>query len=132
MLIEHNATAADDLKLGQDAEITLAVLRSPASSSKPVKMARHRLEADGGVAKERPLVDSPADADFELSSDCDPLLVAIAIDMKLRNGRKPPPRFEDDPMQLLRGSGERVAVSGYQFSDWKTAGTTAAGGSCTR
>ena len=53
--------------------------------------------------------------EFELTADVDPLLVALAIDEKLRGGRQTP-GLGDDPMMLLeRRAGGRIVVGGHHL-----------------
>ena len=55
------------------------------------------------------------DGDFLLPPDIDPMVVALAIDEKLRNRRKAA-GLGDDPMQLLeRRAGGRIVVAGHHL-----------------
>jgi hypothetical protein len=57
---------------------------------------------EGGIVPTHGRVDGQDnEQDFLLPSDVDPLLVALAIDEKLRDGQKAPPGIGDDPMRLL-------------------------------
>ena len=75
-------------------------------------MARHyRYFDEGGVVPHEGRVEDREDeGDFLLPLDVDPMAVALALDAKLRGGRKAP-GLGDDPMQLLeRRAGGRIAV----------------------
>ena len=77
------------------------------------RMARPHFEEGGTVPTEGRVVEEPIEQDFVLPPDVDPLLVALAIDEKLRNGRKSA-GFGDDPMRLLeRRAGGRIVVAGH-------------------
>ena len=53
--------------------------------------------------------------DFLIPADADPMAVALAIDKKLRDGRKAA-GLGDDPMMLLeRRAGGRVVVGGHHL-----------------
>ena len=80
-------------------------------------MARPNHFDEGGVVP--PPVhaaDQPNENEFLLPADVDPLLVALAINEKLRDGKKAPPGIGDDPMQLLeRRAGGLIVVSGHHL-----------------
>src|SRR5262249_31780721 len=68
-----------------------ALTRSPIESA--LHSARHmarpfHFEDGGTVPTEGRVVDQNDDGDFLLPFDVDPMVVALAIDEKLRNGRK--------------------------------------------
>jgi hypothetical protein len=71
-------------------------------------MAR-RLET-GGASERGRAVDTSAESEFVSPPDIDPLLVALAIEAKLRNGRKSPPALGDDPLKLLRVEVAQLAM----------------------
>lgn len=80
-------------------------------------MARHHLHfEDGGtVPHEGRVVEQNDDGDFLLPPDVDPMVVALAIDEKLRDGRKAA-GLGDDPMRLLeRRAGGRIVVAGHRL-----------------
>jgi len=61
------------------------------------------------------VVEQNEDGDFLLPPDVDPMLVALAIDEKLRDGRKAA-GLGDDPMRLLeRRAGGRIVVAGHHL-----------------
>ena len=79
------------------------------------RMARPHFEEGGTVPHEGRVVDQNEDGDFLLPSDVDPMVVALAIDEKLREGRKSA-GFGDDPMQLLeRRGGGRVVITRHHL-----------------
>jgi len=90
-----------------------SLTRSPIESA--LHSARHmarpfRFEEGGVVPHEGRVEDQNDHGDFLLPSDVDPMAVALALDAKLRGGRKAP-GLGDDPMQLLeRRAGGRIAV----------------------
>ena len=72
-------------------------------------MARPNHFDEGGVVP--PPVhaaDQPNENEFLLPADVDPLLVALAINEKLRDGKKAPPGIGDDPTTCWRS--ERVVA----------------------
>jgi hypothetical protein len=72
-------------------------------------------EEGGAVPHEGRVVDHDDDGDFLLPPDVDPMVVALAIDEKLRDGRKAA-GLGDDPMRLLeRRAGGRIAVAGHHL-----------------
>jgi hypothetical protein len=72
-------------------------------------------EEGGAVPHEGRVVDHDDDGDFLLPPDVDPMVVALAIDEKLRDGRKAA-GLGDDPMRLLeRKAGGRIAVAGHHL-----------------
>jgi hypothetical protein len=80
------------------------------------RQARRHLEVGGTVPANGRVVEEPIEQDFELPRDVDPLVVALAIDAKLRHGQKASPGIGDDPMQLLeRRAGGRVVVAGHHL-----------------
>ena len=80
------------------------------------RQARRHLEVGGTVPANGRVVEEPIEQDFELPPDVDPLVVALAIDAKLRHGQKASPGIGDDPMQLLeRRADGRVVVSGHHL-----------------
>jgi hypothetical protein len=80
------------------------------------KMTRpFHFEEGGAVPHEGRVVDHDDDGDFLLPPDVDPMVVALAIDEKLRDGRKAA-GLGDDPMRLLeRRAGGRIAVAGHHL-----------------
>ena len=80
-------------------------------------MARHHLnfEEGGGVPHEGRVADGNDQGDFLLPPDVHPTAVALAVDKKLREGRKAA-GLGDDPMQLLeRRAGGRIVVAGHHL-----------------
>ena len=78
-------------------------------------MARPHLQEGGIVPHEGRVEDRDNEQEYELPLDIDPMLVALAIDERLRDGRKVP-GLGDDPMQLLRRrAGGRVVVGGHHL-----------------
>ena len=76
-------------------------------------MARHHLhfEEGGVVPHEGRVEDQNDNGDFLLPSDLDPMVVALALDAKLRGGRTAQPGIGEDPMTVLeRRAGGRIAV----------------------
>ena len=97
----------------------LRSLTSPLTSAlhQARRMARPHLhfEEGGAVPHQGRVVEEPIEQDFMLPPDVDPILVAFAIDEKLRNGRKSA-GFGDDPMRHLeRGAGGRVVVPAFRL-----------------
>src|ERR1051326_644127 len=93
-----------------------SLTRSPIESA--LQSARHmarphfHFEEGGVVPHEGRVEDHHNEQEFELPVDVDPLLVALAIDEKLRDGQTTP-GLGDDPMMLLeRRAGGRVVVAG--------------------
>jgi hypothetical protein len=80
------------------------------------KMTRpFHFEEGGAVPHEGRVVDHDDDGDFLLPPDVDPMVVALAIDEKLRDGRKAA-GLGDDPMRLLeRRAGGRIVVAGHNL-----------------
>jgi hypothetical protein len=80
------------------------------------KMTRpFHFEEGGIVPHEGRVVEQNEDGDFLLPPDVDPMLVALAIDEKLRDGRKAA-GLVDDPMRLLeRRAGGRIVVAGHHL-----------------
>ena len=80
------------------------------------KMTRpFHFEQGGIVPHEGRVVEQNEDGDFLLPPDVDPMVVALAIDEKLRDGRKAA-GLGDDPMRLLeRRAGGRIAVAGHHL-----------------
>ena len=79
------------------------------------RMARPGFEEGGTVPTEGRIVDQNDDGDFLLPQDVDPMVVALAIDEKLRDGRKAA-GLGDDPMRLLeRRAGGRIVVAGHHL-----------------
>ena len=79
------------------------------------RMARPGFEEGGTVPTEGRIVDQNEDGDFLLPSDVDPMVVALAIDEKLRDGQKAA-GVGDNPMRLLeRRAGGRIVVSGHHL-----------------
>ena len=95
-----------------------SLTRSPIESA--LHSARHmarpfRFEEGGVVPHEGRVEDQSDDEDFLLPADLDPMVVALAIDEKLRDGRTAA-SLGDDPMRRLeRRAGGRVAVAGYHL-----------------
>jgi hypothetical protein len=82
------------------------------------RMARHyrHFEEGGTVPTEGRVEDQRKEQEYELPRDIDPMLIALAIDEKLRDGRTAQPGIGDDPMQLLeRRVGGRVVVAGHHL-----------------
>ena len=72
-------------------------------------------EEGGAVPHEGRVVDHDDDGDFLLPPDVDPMVVALAMDEKLRDGRKAA-GLGDDPMRLLeRRAGGRIVVAGHNL-----------------
>ena len=96
-----------------------SLTRSPIESA--LHSARHmarpfRFEEGGVVPHEGRVEDQNDDGDFLLPSDLDPMVVALALDAKLRGGRTTQAGIGDDPMQLLeRRVGGRVVVGGHHL-----------------
>jgi hypothetical protein len=80
------------------------------------KMTRpFHFEQGGIVPHEGRVVEQNNDSDFLLPPDVDPMLVALAIDEKLRAGRTAA-GLGDDPMRLLeRRAGGRIVVAGHNL-----------------
>lgn len=94
-----------------------ALTRSPIESVLHAarSMARPHFEEGGTVPHEGRVEDQNDECDFLLPPDIDPMLVALAIDEKLRNGRKSS-GLGDDPMRLLeRRAGGRIVVAGHHL-----------------
>ena len=80
-------------------------------------MARHHLhfEEGGTVPTEGRIAEQHNEHEFELPRDIDPMQVPLAMDEKLRDGRKVA-GLGDDPMRLLeRRAGGRIVVSGHHL-----------------
>ena len=80
-------------------------------------MARHHLhfEEGGTVPTEGRVEGQNDDGDFLLPADVDPMAIALALDEKLRGGRKSS-GLGDDPMMFLeRRAGGRVVVAGHHL-----------------
>ena len=95
-----------------------SLTRSPFDS---ILAAAHRMarplhfEEGGAVPHEGRVVEQPIEQDFVLPPDADPLLVAFAIDEKLRDGRKSA-GLGDNPMRLLeRRAGGRIVVGSHHL-----------------
>jgi hypothetical protein len=97
---------------------SLRALTSPLTAAlhEAHKMTRpFHFEEGGAVPHEGRVVDHDDDGDFLLPPDVDPMVVALAIDEKLRDGRKAA-GLGDDPMRLLeRRAGGRIAVAGHHL-----------------
>ena len=95
-----------------------SLTRSPITSAlhEARRMARPRFFEEGGVVLHEGRVEDRDDqGDFLLPPDVDPMAVALALDEKLRGGRKAS-GFGDDPMMLLeRRAGGRVLVAGHHL-----------------
>ena len=92
-----------------------SLTRSPIESA--LQSARHmarphfHFEEGGVVPHEGRVEDQNDDGDFLLPSDLDPMVVALALDAKLRGGRTAQPGIGEDPMTVLeRRAGGRIAV----------------------
>ena len=91
-----------------------SLTRSPIESA--LHSARHmarpfRFEEGGVVPHEGRVEDQNDNGDFLLPSDLDPMVVALAVDAKLRRGRTAQPGIGEDPMTVLeRRAGGRIAV----------------------
>ena len=74
-----------------------------------------RFEEGGVVPHEGRVEDRDNEQEYELPRDIGPMLVALAIDEKLRGHRRAP-GLGDDPMQLLeRRAGGRIVVAGHHL-----------------
>ena len=80
-------------------------------------MARHHLhfEEGGVVPHECRVEDQGSEQEYELPRDIDPLLVALAIDEKLSDGRKVRGLGDDPTMLLERRAGGRIVVAGHHL-----------------
>jgi hypothetical protein len=92
-----------------------SLTRSPITSAlhEARRMARphFHFEEGGVVPHEGRVEDQNDNGDFLLPSDLDPMVVALALDAKLRGGKTAQSGVGDDPMQLLeRRAGGRVVV----------------------
>jgi len=92
-----------------------SLTRSPITSAlhEARRMARpnFRFEEGGVVPHEGRVEDQNDDGDFLLPADVDPMVVALALDAKLRGGRTAQPGIGEDPMTVLeRRAGGRIAV----------------------
>jgi hypothetical protein len=73
-------------------------------------------EEGGAVPHEGRVVDQNDDGDFLLPPDVDPMLVALDIDEKLRDGQAPPAGLGHDPTIVLeRRAGGRIVVAGHHL-----------------
>ena len=96
-----------------------SLTRSPLTSAlhEARRMARpHFRFGEGGVVPHEGRVEDRDDeGDFLLPPDIDAMAVALAIDEKLRDGRKAA-GLGDDPMMLLqRRVGGRIVVAGHHL-----------------
>jgi hypothetical protein len=81
------------------------------------KMTRpFHFEEGGAVPHEGRVVDRNDDGDFLLPPDVDPMVVALAIDEKLRDGQAPRAGLGHDPTIVLeRRAGGRIVVAGHHL-----------------
>jgi len=81
------------------------------------KMTRpFHFEEGGAVPHEGRVVDQNDDDDFLLPPDVDPMVVALAINAKLRDGQVPRAGLGHDPTIVLeRRAGGRIVVSGHHL-----------------
>ena len=95
-----------------------SLTRSPITSA--LHSARHmarpfRFEEGGVVPHEGRVEDRHNEEHVLIPADVDPMAVALAVDAKLRDGRKAP-GLGDDPMQVLeRKAGGRMVVAGHHL-----------------
>ena len=93
-----------------------SLTRSPITSAlhEARRMARPHFHFEKGglvVPHEGRVEDQNDNGDFLLPSDLDPMVVALALDAKLRGGRTAEPGIGADPMTALeRRAGGRIAV----------------------
>jgi hypothetical protein len=81
------------------------------------RMARHyrHFEEGGTVPTEGRVEDQHNEQEYELPRDIDPMLVALAIDEKLREGQTAPGIGDDPTMLLERRAGGRIVVAGHHL-----------------
>jgi hypothetical protein len=81
------------------------------------RMARHyrHFEEGGTVPTEGRVEDQHNEQEYELPRDIDPMLVALAIDEKLREGQTAPGIGDDPTMPLERRAGGRIVVAGHHL-----------------
>jgi len=81
------------------------------------KMTRpFHFEEGGAVPHEGRVVEQNDDGDFLLPPDVDPMVVALAIDAKLRDGQAPRAGLGHDPTIVLeRRAGGRIVVAGHHL-----------------
>jgi len=97
-----------------------SLTRSPITSAlhEARRMARPHFHFEKGglvVPHEGRVEDHHNEQEFELPGDVDPLLVALSIDEKLRDGQTTR-GLGDDPMMLLeRRAGGRIVVGGHHL-----------------
>ena len=95
-----------------------SLTRSPIESA--LHSARHmarpfHFQEGGTVPTQGRVVEEPVEQDFVLPPDLDPLVVAMAIEAKLRDGRTAA-SLGDDPMRRLeRRAGGRIVVAGHHL-----------------
>ena len=95
--------------------LTRSPIESALHAARSMARPRFRFEEGGVVTHEGRVEDRDDDSDFLLPPDVDPMAVALAIDEKLRQGRKAA-GLGDDPMQLLdRRADGRIVVSGHHL-----------------
>ena len=96
-----------------------SLTRSPIESA--LHSARHmarpfHFQEGGTVPTQGRVVEEPVEQDFVLPPDLDPLVVAMAIEAKLRGGRTAQPGLGDNPTTLLeRRAGGRIVVAGHHL-----------------
>ena len=93
-----------------------SLTRSPITSAlhEARRMARphYHFEEGGAVSHEGRVEDQHNEQEF----DAEPMLVALAIDERLRDGRTAQPGLSDDPTMLLeRRAGGRIVVAGHHL-----------------
>ena len=97
----------------------LRPLTSPLTSAlhEARRMARpFHFEEGGAVPHEGRVVDQNDDGDFLLPLDVDPMVVALAINAKLRDGQVPRAGLGHDPTIVLeRRAGGRIVVAGHHL-----------------
>jgi hypothetical protein len=81
------------------------------------KMTRPFHFDEGGIVPhEGRVVDRNEDGDFPLPLDVDPMVVALAINAKLRDGQVPRAGLGHDPTIVLeRRAGGRIVVAGHHL-----------------
>jgi len=93
-----------------------SLTRSPITSAlhEARRMARphYHFEEGGAVSHEGRVEDQHNEQEF----DAEPMLVALAIDERLRDGRTAQPGLSDDPTMLLElRAGGRIVVAGHHL-----------------
>ena len=106
-------------------EMIFELARSLRALTSPLTAALHEahemtrpfhFEEGGAVPHEGRVVDHDDDGDFLLPPDVDPMVVALAINAKLRDGQVPRAGLGHDPTIVLeRRAGGRIVVSGHHL-----------------